>query len=373
MQLNWIRQPRFWSPLFSASTRCVLRLFAAILVACALFAGCNDDDVVGTDCCCPDTAIGDHLTRVFYWGDGGPLDLIPNSGEPAGDARQPLWIDDRTILTLSETLKSGQLIQGIFAISVDPVTLAFDSVQLFQFPNLRWAYDYDPASAKIALTYSSTPTSFQIALCHLAGQDVVIEETLVESAWQPSGVRFWPGYGGVVFYGTDPSTLTHGFYVHDATGDSLLLNVDLNFEEARSFGPSPDGSRVYYGSSGGSLLGPSRVYSAAFDGSAVEVVHEGRGVFVALDVNPIDGRLIIERYFFGDATIPPGSEFALVNPEDESVVPLDVRTYESSCLFVLAHDPSWSPDGARFAFSGGATSAEGGTRPLAIWAYAVTE
>lgn len=354
------------------------RAFIVLVALTAAFSGsavltsCESDDPASPPSCL-DEPISPALDRVFYWGDGGPSDFVPNQGQPAGNARQPLWISDETILAFSETLTHGQSIQGVFAISINPATLEFDTVQTYQLPGVRWAYDYDPITDKLAITYSAVPDSFQIALCRLAGQQVVIDETMVGSSWRPSGVQFLRGHGGIIFYGADPNTNVPGFYLHNASGDSLLFSANLTFNEARSFGLSPDESHIYYGSSDGAPLGPSRVYSAALDGSDIQVVHEGKGLFVALDVNPIDGRLIIDRFAFGTEDNRRGSIVVLVNPESKETIQLDVRTHESSCLSVLAHDPCWSPDGTKFAFSGSAMSGEGTVFPIEVWVSSVTK
>jgi hypothetical protein len=92
-------------------------------------------------------------------------------------------------------------------------------------------------------------------------------------------------------------------------------------------------------------------------------IDERRGSFVSLDVNPIDGRVLIDRYLVE----PPGSRFVLVDPDGGNATTVDVRTHESSCHFVLALDPSWDPSGSVFAFSGGAFTGEGVKYPMALW------
>lgn len=341
---------------------------SSLVITALLFFGCDSDSPTSTGCA--SHPVSTNLRSVLYWGDaaGDPCNSVANKGMPWASISLPMWSSDSEILALGWNVAACDVQSGIFQITIDPVTHAFKSATLFdQDTDVAISgYDRNPETGEFLLMLWSN-SGRGVARAQLSHGQLVIGPQLISDGWSVQGASYWPGHEGFVFHGIQPVPTQAGyFWMRDDDGnpDSLLVPSLNSFHDSRSFEFSPDGAVLYTADSD---YDSTRLHAYELSTAADRVIFSGPGAFRCLDVSPHGDRILLNRRFEGDSSRPPADYVDVIDVATGTATPVDVRTQEASCRFVVALNPAWSPDGNAFAFSAGWASGEGDYAPYSLW------
>ena len=320
-------------------------------------------------------SLNPKLKRVLYWGYNGPeIGYVPNKGPESGiNNKYPVWVDDSTLYTLVR--------EGICKIIIDPVNLDYQSYQLFYFkePDEIISINYDESEQKLFIVYNKREEPHQhapnqAAYVTFSGDQVIIDQTIVEKSWDPTDIKLWHGKPGMMFYGNNPQTNIKGFYwlriqPEGGQSDSLIYAIDLDEQWARGFSISCDGKHLFFGD----RLG-NRVLFKKLDisqpGQEPVVMADRSGSFIATSPHPSLPHQLLINYHSSSYTKGLGAHIELLNVDTFKGIDLDVRVNEFISSFIFNENPKWSPDGNHFIFSGGnVLDREMGAYVLDLWIY----
>ena len=342
------------------------------LVAASLAACLACDDPSYDDGQCPEVPINPNLHRVLYWGgdDNEPGHTVSNDGYPYNDVMLPRWIEDSSILISASVLYHQELQRGIFRLDLDS-NQALTKITRYVYDGIIVIREYDwlPDSGELIVYYSTSASHLAIAKAQLTAGQLVLGPELVTTDWIPGGAVHWPNHDGFVFYGTNPTSGTSGFYWlrDDGSADSLLVSFTTSIYDARSFDFSYDGRLLYTATTTGDYPFVCDLYEFDLTTGIGTVIFEGRGHYVALDAHPSEARVLLNRFYDGGAYTRPGSYVDIIDRATGSVSRVDVRTHDNECTFVVAEETVWRPSSRAFAFLAGAFSGEGDNWPLELW------
>lgn len=301
----------------------------------------------------------------MYWGNVSPSQDEPNQGDPTGNVNYPLWYAPNAILMSSAKRENGNVVRGIFDVEIDPASLSFRSIRTFAFPYLIRNFDFNPSAGEFLVTFSLSASNAQVVRCVAAEPILAVVDTLLDESWLPRRARFAGPGGPVIAYATDPATTEAGFYSlsDGATGDSLLLAIDLSIRDALGF--DAGAGKLVFGVTKLTNGAPStELFLLELGGNNVaQSIANLPRAFVSADIDPIGARAVVCTWDgYAD---PPGSTVYVVDLVSGQFVPVAVRTYPVG--FVLASFASWSPQDQGFAFSAGGFSGEGDVFPRELW------
>lgn len=343
-----------------------------MISACSLFD--NDDSYP-----CKEISISTKLTRVLYWGEVDPENWKPNQGIPISSIRYPVWISQNKLLVSTGTLTSGQIIEGIFEIEIDPANFQFVKYTPYEFSNSIWTIRYDRNQSRPMIIYIDELSQSHAAYVSFSDNQTFIDDEIIGKDWDPQALLCWPGKSGIVFYGKNPDDGVRGFYWHyqDSTGteqDSLLYRLSINRWTARGSSISNDGKYLFFGIVEGPLFSMKTLVfklDISQPNQNPTVILERKGEFIFVSPNPIDSdQLLINYHFRGSGGNPPRGHIELINLKNSEAIDLNVRTTKYSCLYITSHTISWSADGLNFAFSSYEINNYGLiASPLELWVY----
>jgi hypothetical protein len=310
---------------------------------------------------CDEQPISRYLKRIMYWGTVAAGQDEPNQGTETGDIYQPIWHRPDRILVRTARVDAGAVVRGIFEVSVDSLTQSFQGVSTFAFPFLIRDFDYDPATAEFAVTFSRDPVNIQTVRALAIEPSLVVVDTVLNESWYPRAARYAEG-GGLFVYARSPVTQAAGFYFlanPPLSVDSLLYAVDLSIPDARGFDVAA--GELCFGVTNG-LETQVSVIDLAGDRQPRKLATID-GSFVSVCVNPSGTCAVVSTEVFAP---DPGSIVGILDLATGSFSRVDVRT--RLCGFVIADFASWDPAGKMFAFSASGFTGESQVYPRQLWA-----
>jgi len=286
----------------------IIILLCCNILSCKL--GTEDSDHV---------SLNPKLKRVLYWGyNEQEVGDVPNQGPRSGiNNKYPMWADDSTIYTYIFN-------RGIIKVTIDPVTLDYQSYQIFELkiPYIVKSLNYDAKEQKLFIIYYSSGEPNQAAYVTLSDSQAIIDQTIVDSSWDPADIKIWHGKPGMIFYGTDPQTNVKGFYWRrpqpgDDQADSLLYAFNLDEQTARGFAVSYDGTYLYFGDQ----LGNRALFmqlDISQSGQNPLVIADRLGNYISTCPHSLAPHLVLISYYFpSDAYNPPQGHIELLNTDWE--------------------------------------------------------
>lgn len=333
-----------------------LWLLITFLIGVLFLSACEDE--VGEPP--PPHTISEHLSKIFYWGRIDDQNWGANEGDPRGEITHPAWLSESDILVVSATLTNSEEIRGVFKLSLDPSTLTFGEYAAYRFNDFIWRIRYDRSTDRLVFIYVDGVGGSHIAEGQLAGEYLTTIDELVEPDWVPSGLSYWPGQIGIVFYGINPTDKLGGFYWRTGTaaeslGDSLIYATEIDSYAARAFTINRSGDYLIYGVNTYQNGTPGiEIYKLKLDlvPRIPEMIAERTGELTAIESSPTDSSIVLLNYACTiKSSITPNDHVVIVNIDDLSAIDLDINTTETSSEYAGAAFPSFNPTSDVFVFT----------------------
>jgi hypothetical protein len=281
-------------------------------------------------------------------------------------------MDKVRIIAATSTAISGAAVDGLVVVSVDSLTLEYQSHEFFHHSYVILRLDWDSATDRLLTLDRLGFGQIRVALNHLSQDQVVIEQEVVGAEWNPFSVSFPAEGAGVIVAATDPISGVTGIYRFYP--DSGGYSDSLMFTSTR-FIPAPSGVAV---DGMGSLFleereidGTSsitRVDPESDPGNNSTVLFRRDSPIISIDAHPTElGTLVISYRFEGGPYERPEDVIEILRPPYTTPIRVDSRTHVQLCRFPTNERVSWDPTGNHVAFPSGARTGEGDWFIQKLW------
>lgn len=334
------------------------------LLTLVLSAGCDDSSGPFR----VTTPINESLVPILYWGaTDDPFNSVPNRGTRAGFVVFPVWSADTLLFAYSGAIFDGVVRQGIYAINIEPASLAYKSSTPFDL-GVILSWDYDSESECFLATKFLRGGGYLLLRGDLRAHALTIQDTLWGQLDDFVSARFVDGRDDFVYHKFDGNDA--GFYTYRSGQTNLLARRVLSFYDAIGFAVRRQQRQIIYGvTSGVGSTGSFDLRLLDLESGVDTVIVNLRGAFNGAAVSPVNGSEVALFRAIREPGGPLESNLTFLNLDTGSRRSINTRTSPSLVWDIENSSPAYSPDGGKVAFSSTEFTSSGGVRPHALWAY----